>query len=799
MQKGLKTKLICIMVGVGAIPLLLAMIIAYLQGNKSLEEVIGNSFKALAFETSTKIDYLLENEIAHNRRLAKQLAPLASALKANRAPENMDSPSLKSFFSKQSRLWSGKDKTMKYLLENPLAKILRNFLKENTVSPQSTQALFITNTDGVLVASINFYPDFVRSGALFSGKRQSGDKEKIYLSDLALDAKLDSYVFQVSVPIRDRQGKFLGAVHRVYSAKEFFSPNIEPITFGETGHVMLINSRGIVLDCPILPTGFKLREPDLVRSVTGASADWVLTHEDGHGGNELSIIGFSPLLETNRYLTSSTGYRWFTFVWQSSDELFAPTHKLFLWISAAVLFSVLLIVIMGEAASEKIVGPIKQLEHVAARIGRGEKVEPLEIHTGDEIESLGKQINQMNQMLQKSFSALEHQVQIKTRELRDIKEYTEKIFMSIPEVVLIFNQDLRIEYINTAFGKLVERRGRDFIGMSLGELEYAFKDQWKILANGLERFFRYGEVKRSRRSAGQTMPSYEVRDPLAPQSSEEKIQAPSPVITLGDRFFSYQFFHVEITEKKIRKIGLMMKEITEEKKLMDQLTMADKLSGLGTLTAGIAHEINNPLYSIMGYTEAIQEEKNLPKIREYAAKVLNSSKNVASIILNLSGYTRSNVKADIQDVNVNERLDAAIEIAMVASYFDDIQLEKNYNPLPLLKSKPEEIQQIFVNIIQNAVQAMQGKGRLSIASVQSNSNIVVTIQDTGPGIPREFLSKVFDPFFTTKSQGEGTGLGLNIVHRIVENYGGRIQVESQVGAGATFTISFPVGRTDKTT
>jgi len=787
------------MTGVGAIPLLLAMIISYLQGNKSLEGVIGNSFKALAFETSTKIDYLLENEIAHNRRLATRLASLDSALAANRAPKNVDSSGLESFFAKESRMWSGRDETMKYLMENPPAKILRNFLKEDTVSAHSTQALFITNVDGILVASVNFYPDFVNRGLPFSGKIPSRDKKEVYMGDLYLDAKLDLYVFQLSVPIWDRRGRPIGAVHRIYSAKEFFAPNTEPITFGKTGHVMLINSKGIVLDCPILPTGFKLKGADLVRSVTGTAANWVLTHEDGHGGNELSIIGFSPLLETNRYLTSSTGENWFTFVWQSSDELFAPTRELFLWISAAVLFSVLLIAIMGTAASEKIVKPIKQLEKVAAQIGRGEKVEPIKIHTGDEIESLGRQINQMNQMLQKSFSGLEHQVQLKTRELRDIKEYTEKIFMSIPEVVLIFNQDLKIEYVNRSLGSLVERRGRDFIGKSLGELEYAFKGQWKILADGLADFAQGVVVKRSRRVGGRVMHCYGARDPLAPQHPSAASQIPSPVITLGDRSFTYQYFNVGTDEKMTRKIGLMMKEITEEKKLMDQLTMADKLSGLGTLTAGIAHEINNPLYSIMGYTEAIQEEKNLPKIREYAAKVLNSSKHIASIILNLSGYTRSNVRAKAQDVNINERLDAAIEIARVASYSDDIQLEKNYQPLPLLKSKPEEIQQIFVNIIQNAVQAMQGKGRLSISSLQSNSKIIITIRDTGPGIPQEHLSKIFDPFFTTKDQGEGTGLGLNIVHRIVRNYGGTIQVESRVGKGTAFQVSFPVELSGETT
>ena len=165
---------------------------------------------------------------------------------------------------------------------------------------------------------------------------------------------------------------------------------------------------------------------------------------------------------------------------------------------------------------------------------------------------------------------------------------------------------------------------------------------------------------------------------------------------------------------------------------------------------------------------------------------------MASIILNMSGYSRSVAKDEMSEVNINERLDASIEMALMASYTDNIEVEKNYSQLPLIKAKPEEIQQIYLNIIRNAVQAMEGKGKLKISSSQKDGRIVTTIQDTGPGIPQEYLSKIFDPFFTTKDQGKGTGLGLNIVHRLIDKYGGNISVESIVGLGTTFTITFPV-------
>ncbi|MFT4577763.1 MAG: two-component system NtrC family sensor kinase, partial [Nitrospinales bacterium] len=223
----------------------------------------------------------------------------------------------------------------------------------------------------------------------------------------------------------------------------------------------------------------------------------------------------------------------------------------------------------------------------------------------------------------------------------------------------------------------------------------------------------------------------------------------------------------------------------------DQLTLAEKLSGLGTLTAGIAHELNNPLVSIMGFTEVILDEKDPEKIKKYAKKVFDRSKDMASVILNMSGYIRAPSTADKKEVDINERIDAAIEIAILATYSDDIHVEKSFSSLPPIFAKSEEIQQIFLNLLTNAVQAMEGKGKLIISTQSQNGSVVVKISDTGPGIPEKYLTKIYDPFFTTKEQGKGTGLGLNIVHQLVVKYGGHIDVTSKMGKGTIFSIMFP--------
>jgi len=788
LRMGLKNKLIAIVIGVGTVPLILAMLFSYLQGNKSLTQVIGASFQALAYETSTKIDLLMKEEVHNITHLASHPTLVLWVTQQNKYLEQIPLSRTDQEIRQQSQAWSQQKPLPLSPTTNRASQVLKGFLKTDPYASENTLALFITNAKGLLVSSINFHPSYLNTH-FSSWKKIMAEQLETFFGPLSQDTRTERYTFELAVPIKNHEGQVAGVLHRVYIAKDFFINALETITFGETGHVMLINSDGMVLTCPILPTGHQLADPELVKAVTGPSTAWAQTQGDGHGSKDISIIGYSPLEKMSLYTLASSNQRWFTFAWQASDELFAPTESLLSWVLGAGIFSILLIVIMGSLAANKIVRPIRQLQHTAESIGRGDTVEPLDIKTGDEIESLAEEINTMSGLLQKTFSGLEHQVEAKTQEVLHLKKYTDSILMSVPEVILIVGSDLKIEYANAAFEQLTGCLPSDYLKRTLSEASLEHREEWKLLIKQLEKY-QWG-VKREHGSPSADPSRYKAKDPLAP-SSESPDKDLRNTVTLGDRIFAYQFFDVVLEEEKERRIGLILKNITEEKRLLDQLTQADKLSGLGTLAAGIAHEMNNPLYSIMGFTEAILEEKQISKIQPLAQKVLDRSKHMASVILNLSGYARSNNEDALKEVDVNERLEAATEMALMASYTDDIDLEKKFSPVPNIQAKPEEIQQVFLNIIGNAIQAMEGKGKLTLSSRQDNGFIVVQIRDTGPGISPEHITKVFDPFFTTKDQGEGTGLGLNIVHRVVNQYGGNIKIESEPDQGTTFVISFPV-------
>lgn len=786
LRMGLKNKLIAVVIGVGTVPLILAMIFSYLQGNKSLTQVIGASFQALAHETSTKIDLLLKEEINGITHLASHPALILWVTQQNKYLKQIPPAKIDQEIRQQSQVWSKQKPISLSPTTNRASHVLNDFLKNDPHASKNTSALFVTNSKGLLASSINFHPAYVNTHRSSWEKIISGSLET-FIGPLTQDPQSKEYNFEFAVPIKDHESQIVGVLHRVYSARNYFAYALETITFGETGHVMLIDSDGVVLTCPILPTGHRLADPELVKTVTGLSNAWAQTQGDGHGSEDISIIGYSPLEKTSQYTLPSSNQRWFTFAWQASDELFAPTESLLSWVSGAGMFSIFLIVVMGSLAANKIVRPIQQLQRTAESIGQGETVEPLDIKTGDEIESLAEEINTMSGLLQKMFSGLEHQVEAKTQEVIYLKKYTDSILMSVPEIILILDHDLKIEYANAAFERLTGCPPAGYLKHTLFEISLEPPKEWSLLSKEVGKYQR--GVEKDRPSPSKSGSSYKAKDPLAPSRDPKDSQN---TITLSDRIFAYQFFDVVLEGEKTRRIGIIMKDITEEKRLLDKLTQAEKLSGLGTLAAGIAHEMNNPLYSIMGFTEAILEEKQISKIQPLAQKVLDRSKHMASVILNLSGYTRTNDKDILKEVDVNKKIEAAIEMALMASYTDDIELEKNFGSIPSILAKPEEIQQVFLNIISNAVQAMEGKGTLTISSRQANGFIVVQIRDTGPGISPEHITKVFDPFFTTKDQGEGTGLGLNIVHRVVEQYGGNIKIESEPGEGTTFMISFPI-------
>lgn len=227
-----------------------------------------------------------------------------------------------------------------------------------------------------------------------------------------------------------------------------------------------------------------------------------------------------------------------------------------------------------------------------------------------------------------------------------------------------------------------------------------------------------------------------------------------------------------------------------EQDLRDQLIQTEKLATIGTLASGIAHEINNPLYAITGLAERLRKATKPEVIRDYVEEIIQAAWRISTIVRDLNVFARR--ESHLSEIHLPQVLEEAVKMARRAEVLDEIQVVTQFEAVPPFPGKHDEVLQVFVNLVTNAMHAMEGRGILTLSTSSANGTVYATVKDTGPGIPRNILGKIFDPFFTTKEQGKGTGLGLHIVRDIVGRYGGTVSVQSAAGEGASFTVAFPI-------
>jgi signal transduction histidine kinase len=231
----------------------------------------------------------------------------------------------------------------------------------------------------------------------------------------------------------------------------------------------------------------------------------------------------------------------------------------------------------------------------------------------------------------------------------------------------------------------------------------------------------------------------------------------------------------------------------EKGQLEQQLLHTERLATIGKLTAGIAHELNEPLGSILGFAQIVHETAGLPEqaIRD-VDRILKAAIHAREIIKKLMFFGRQTPPGKVR-VNLNDIVEDGIGFLEPRFAAQQIRYERSLAPaLPEVVADPGQMRQVLVNLTVNATQAMPDGGTLRLSTAAEEGWIILTVEDTGMGMPEEVLRQVFVPFFTTKDVGQGTGLGLAVVHGIVAAHGGRIDVESEVGKGTRFRVRLPV-------
>ena len=369
---GLKGKLITAMLLVGAAPLLIGLGMAFLQGTRELHETAGASFASLAGESARSLDLVFSDELMRTMRITSNPLVVNALEERDDELQRRDEPARFAQIEAAARRWETGDAALRRAVTDGR---VADLLKQQVTRPDdsagpivpgarraATRSLFVTDSSGALVASMHDNVPYLHANQPWWKSAYQGGVGQPHLSNVLFDERL-GYVFHLSVPIMDSiRYRAVGVLHRVFDAKEYLGPSLFPIRFGKTGHIMLIDSHGTVMLCPILPTGVRLPDKDLVGSVTPAQTGWVKAPTDGHGGQSTSIIGYSMLPGTSRLTRQSTDTTWHTFVWEASDELFAPTRHFFAWVAGFGLLALALLATLGYVASVRIVTPIRQLQ-----------------------------------------------------------------------------------------------------------------------------------------------------------------------------------------------------------------------------------------------------------------------------------------------------------------------------------------------------------------------------------------------------------------------------------------------------
>ncbi|MDE3119861.1 MAG: PAS domain S-box protein, partial [Nitrospirota bacterium] len=373
------------------------------------------------------------------------------------------------------------------------------------------------------------------------------------------------------------------------------------------------------------------------------------------------------------------------------------------------------------------------------------------------------QRKRLEQQLHEYSVELEAKVKARTREIEETKTYLENLLENANDVIYTLDTEQRFTYVNNKVAAWGYRK-EDLIG----------RPYLSLL---------------SKRHRGRRLKS--TLDIGAKQVYEVEVLSRS-----GDmRTVMVSVSPLHDPDGHIQGVLGIARDITDTKKLEQQILNTEKLASVGKLAAGVAHEINNPLGGILNCLYNLRKGTLSPaRQEEYVVSMEDGLRRVQKIVRQLLDFSQQHEpELSATDINmVVERVLVLTEHAFVAG---QIRLDKQLQTgLPVLMVDRHMLEQVLMNLVLNAIQAIKGGGTVTIRTRIVDEACAIDVQDTGCGIQPHVLSRIFDPFFTTKGVGEGTGLGLSVSLGIVERHGGRILVESEVGKGSLFTVSLPLAR-----
>jgi two-component system NtrC family sensor kinase len=352
------------------------------------------------------------------------------------------------------------------------------------------------------------------------------------------------------------------------------------------------------------------------------------------------------------------------------------------------------------------------------------------------------------------------------RELKQQEEFRRRLLESFPDLILVVDLDERYTFVNSRARDLLGYQPEELVGRRISDLE----------SHSLEMVALYHTVVYGEQAFASSEYGARHRD-----GSWRTMRASGS--QLSD------------TEGKISGVIMSVRDITLERKLEQQVVQSERLAAMGAMIGGVAHELNNPLTSILGVSELMQDKETSESERKQIALLQQQARRAAEIVQNLTYFARPPAPGKSR-INLTEVVERTLNLHAYSLRKNNITVDfLREEGLPYAMGDPHQLMQVFLNLIMNAEQAIRearDKGTLRIRTGRSSGAVWVSFHDDGPGIPKENLPSIFDPFYTTKRPGRGTGLGLSICKSVIKEHNGTIEATNAPDGGAVFTVTLPV-------
>ena len=580
-------------------------------------------------------------------------------------------------------------------------------------------------------------------------------KKGIYFTTVFRN-RLEGYEFEMIViaPVHDFNGKFVGCIAFEIDMEHVYKFVQNTTGLGKTGET-LIGKRTSVEVLTVINTLRHDKEAALKRKVAFGEKAMFSIQEAALGRNGYGLTSDyrdEEVLAAWRYIPSLD---WGLVVKIDKREAFGLITQLKI-VTIVSSSGILVFALIGITFfSRTITSPVKRLSDAACKISNGDMTAQITVKSKDEIG-----------MLARSFDTMRIKVAKLLKDIGEAKRDWESTFDSVKEIIIIYGKDHKIIRCNNELLSRLNARPEDIIGKRCYEVLYCNENEQK----------RYCEV----------IKTFKTMKPSTIERESTDLHG----------IFLFSTFPRFNDEGKFIGVVQIIRDITEQKRAQEELMESYKMSSVGRLTAGVVHEILNPLNIIASHVQLLlmevekgsRAEEDLKSIQEEIGRIVTIS----------DGLLIFSRKKEIvaREVDTNNSLEGTISIVEPDMKLNNIRFIRKFDDsLPIIKADNDGLRQVFLNVITNARDAMPEGGALTISTqsvkVIGKSFVRIKFTDTGCGISSEDIDKLFDPFFTTKEVGKGTGLGLSISYGIIKDQGGTINVESEEGKGTTFIIDLP--------